>query len=177
MPFVPLDAPGVTGTRGGPSLRETRALHAVARLVLTGRIDNIQTAWTKLGMRTSQTLLLGGANDLGGLLLDGTLDPEAGAEAYRALDRSDVARLADEIGRPVRQRTTDYGPVTTPSVSTSGTASADRDPATTRGTHAARAAGAAGSTGTGAHGGDGGEGVAVPADRERTDLISGARLP
>lgn len=114
MPFVPQDAPGVTGTRGGPSLRETRAVHAVARLVLTGRIDNLQTAWTKHGMRTSQTLLLGGANDLGGLLLDGALDPEAGAEAYRALDWSDVERLADEIGRPVRQRTTDYATVADP---------------------------------------------------------------
>lgn len=177
MPFVPLDAPGVTGTRGGPSRRETRALHAVARLVLTGRIDNIQTAWTKLGMRTSQTLLLGGANDLGGLLLDGTLDPEAGAEAYRALDRSDVARLADEIGRPVRQRTTDYGPVTTPSVSTSGATAEEQDPTTARGTDTGREAGAAGSAGTGAHGGDGGAGVDLPSGRERTDLISGARLP
>lgn len=111
MPFVPLDAPTVTGTRGGPTLRETRAVHAVARLVLTGRIDNLQTAWTKHGMRTSQTLLQGGANDLGGLLLDGALSHEAGAEAYRALDRADVERLAGELGRPVRQRTTDYGTV------------------------------------------------------------------
>ena len=120
MPFVPHDAPTVTGTRGGPSLRETRAVHAVARLVLTGRIDNLQTAWTKHGMRTSQTLLLGGANDLGGLLLDGALDPEVGAEAYRALDRADVVRLADEIGRPVRQRTTDYGAADTSELLTGG---------------------------------------------------------
>lgn len=108
MPFVPAENPPVAGARGA-SLRETRAVHAVARLLLDGRIDNIQTAWTKLGLRTAQTLLQGGANDLGGLLLDGVLDPEAGAEAYRQLSLADVRYVAAEIGRPVRQRTTDYG--------------------------------------------------------------------
>ncbi|MWV59694.1 7,8-didemethyl-8-hydroxy-5-deazariboflavin synthase CofG [Rathayibacter sp. VKM Ac-2754] len=112
MPFVPAEAPAavVALTRGGPTLRETRAVHAVARLLLHGRIAHVQTAWTKLGQHASQVLLRGGADDLGGLLLDGST-PELGAEAHRSLDTATVARLAREIGRPWRQRTTDYGTV------------------------------------------------------------------
>ncbi|QHC63670.1 7,8-didemethyl-8-hydroxy-5-deazariboflavin synthase CofG [Rathayibacter festucae] len=113
MPFVPAEAPAavVAQTRGGPTRRETRAVHAVARLLLHGRIEHVQTAWTKLGLQLSQELLRGGADDLGGLLLDGAMSPEAGAEAHRSLDIATVARLTGEIGRPWRQRTTDYGHV------------------------------------------------------------------
>ncbi|GAB2456221.1 FO synthase [Conyzicola lurida] len=109
MPFVPVDSPPVAGARPGPTVRESRALHAVARLMLHGRIDHIQAAWTKLGLATSQAVLRGGADDLGGLLLDGTIAPEAGAEAHRSLTIADVERVAAEIGREARQRTTDYG--------------------------------------------------------------------
>ena len=110
MPFVPLDSPFVVdGARPGPTVRETRAVHAVARLMLHGSIDHVQAAWTKLGLATSQAVLLGGADDLGGLLLDGVIAPEAGAEAHRSLTVADVARVAAEIGRTARQRTTDHG--------------------------------------------------------------------
>jgi FO synthase len=84
-------------------------VHAVARLMLHGSIDHIQAAWTKLGLETSQAVLLGGADDLGGLLLDGVIAPELGAEAHRSLSIADVERVAAEIGRTARQRTTDYG--------------------------------------------------------------------
>ena len=109
MPFVPVDSPPIAGARPGPGVRESRALHAVARLMLHGSIDHIQAAWTKLGLETSQAVLLGGADDLGGLLLDGVIAPEAGAEAHRSLTIADVERIAAEIGRTARQRTTDYG--------------------------------------------------------------------
>lgn len=109
MPFVPLDSPAVPGARPGPTLRESRAVHAVARLVLAGSIDHVQAAWTKLGIAASQAVLRGGADDIGGLLLDGTLMPGAGPEAHRSLTVADVERIAAEIGRPARQRTTDYG--------------------------------------------------------------------
>ena len=109
MPFVPLDSPVVVaGARPGPTVRESRAVHAVARLMLHGSIDHVQASWTKLGLATSQAVLLGGADDLGGLLLDGVIAPEAGAEVHRSLTVSDVARIAGEIGRTARQRTTDY---------------------------------------------------------------------
>ncbi|GAA4191910.1 hypothetical protein GCM10022288_23410 [Gryllotalpicola kribbensis] len=112
MPWVPAESPvEVPGARPGPTLRESRAVHAVARLMLAGRIDHIQAAWTKLGLRGAQRVLAGGADDLGGVLLDGTLDPSAGPEQGRQLTVADVTKLAGELGRPVRQRTTTYGEV------------------------------------------------------------------
>jgi 5-amino-6-(D-ribitylamino)uracil---L-tyrosine 4-hydroxyphenyl transferase len=117
MPFVPgaaaaVTAPGLAGADvPGPSWRQTRAVHAVARLMLHGRIGNIQAAWPKFGLDASVDLLRGGANDIGGLLLDGRLAPDAGAEAGLVLTLDDVARVARELGRPLRQRTTRYGEV------------------------------------------------------------------
>ena len=116
MPFVPaaaaVTAPGLVGKDvPGPSPRESLALHAVARLMLDGHIGNIQAAWPKYGLDPSVDLLRSGANDLGGLLLDGRLAPDAGAEAGLVLTRDDVTRVARALGRPVRQRTTGYGEV------------------------------------------------------------------
>ena len=111
MPFVPHLASSTVRAlaRPGPDIRETRAVYAVARLILNGRIDNLQVAWTKVGLRTGALLLQGGANDFGGLLLDGVLWPEAGAEAHRELRAADIRNIATDIGRTVRQRTTSYG--------------------------------------------------------------------
>jgi len=116
MPFVPaaaaVTAPGLVGASvPGPSWRQSRAVHAVARLMLHGRIGNIQAAWPKFGLDASAELLRGGASDLGGLLLDGRLAPDAGAEAGLVLTLDDVTRVARELGRPLRQRTTTYGEV------------------------------------------------------------------
>ena len=113
MPFVPaaaaVTAPGLVGRDvPGPSWRQSRAVHAVARLMLHGRIGNLQAAWPKYGLDASVDLLRGGANDLGGLLLDGRLAPDAGAEAGLILTFDDVARVARELGRPLQQRTTGY---------------------------------------------------------------------
>jgi FO synthase len=116
MPFVPaaaaVTAPALAGRNlPGPSWRQVRAVHAVARLMLHGRIGNIQAAWPKFGLDAAAALLRGGASDLGGLLLDGRLAPEAGAESGLVLSRDDVTRVARELGRPLRQRTTQYGQV------------------------------------------------------------------
>jgi FO synthase len=101
----------LAGRVRGASARETRALHAVARLLLHGRIDHVQAAWPKLDRAVVLDVLRGGADDLGGLLLDGTLDPAAGPEAGRVLTADDVGAIARELDRPVRQRTTLYGEV------------------------------------------------------------------
>jgi 5-amino-6-(D-ribitylamino)uracil---L-tyrosine 4-hydroxyphenyl transferase len=116
MPFVPaavaVTAPGLAGRDlPGPSWRQSRAVHAVARLMLHERIGNIQAAWPKFGLDASVGLLRGGANDLGGLLLDGRLAPDAGAEAGLVLTLDDIERVARELGRPVWQRTTGYDKV------------------------------------------------------------------
>jgi 5-amino-6-(D-ribitylamino)uracil---L-tyrosine 4-hydroxyphenyl transferase len=121
MPFVPAapalsagfpaptPAPGLVGADvPGPSWRQVLAVHAVARLMLHERIGNIQAAWPKFGLEASVDLLRAGANDLGGLLLDGRLAPEAGAEAGLVLTLDDIERVARELGRPVWQRTTGY---------------------------------------------------------------------
>ena len=117
MPFVPaaaaVTAPGLVGADiPGPSWRQVRAVHAVARLMLHERVGNIQAAWPKFGLDASVALLRAGANDLGGLLLDGRLAPEAGAESGLVLTPGDVERVARALGRPLQQRTTAYGKVT-----------------------------------------------------------------
>jgi 5-amino-6-(D-ribitylamino)uracil---L-tyrosine 4-hydroxyphenyl transferase len=117
MPFVPaaaaVTAPALVGANiPGPSWRQVRAVHAVARLILHERIGNIQAAWPKFGLDASADLLRSGANDLGGLLLDGRLAPDAGAESGLVLTLGDVARVAGALGRPLQQRTTTYGKVT-----------------------------------------------------------------
>jgi FO synthase len=110
MPIVPATMPPALRGRPGlrPSWRQTRALYAVARLILHGRIDNLQVAWPKLGLAAAVPLLGGGANDLGGLLFDGRLDPAAGAEAGKTLTLSTIETIAQRLGRPIRQRTTRY---------------------------------------------------------------------
>lgn len=116
MPFIPaaveILAPGLARKNiPGPSWRESRAVHAVARMMLQGRLDNIQAAWPKFGLDASVDLLRGGANDLGGLLLGGRLAPDAGAEAGLVLTLDNVERVGRELRRPIRQRTTNYGEV------------------------------------------------------------------
>ncbi|MCT1355193.1 FO synthase [Gordonia sp. p3-SID1431] len=110
MPLLPenvpphLDTPSRTASE-----RETRALHAVARLMTAGLLDHLQVAWTKLPAATVDLVLRGGADDLGGLLLDGTLMPGAGPESGRVLDAAAVVDIAARAGRRPRQRTTRYG--------------------------------------------------------------------
>ncbi|HEY0215557.1 MAG TPA: 7,8-didemethyl-8-hydroxy-5-deazariboflavin synthase CofG [Cellulomonas sp.] len=112
MAFVPADSPVVVpGARPGPDLAEGRAVHAVARLMLTGRIDHVQAAWPKLGLDGARLMLRSGADDAGGLLLGGGPRPAAGAEAGRSLTEEDLRLLATDLGRTLRRRTTLYGPV------------------------------------------------------------------
>ncbi|PRY12894.1 FO synthase [Kineococcus rhizosphaerae] len=100
--FIAMPAPW-----GDPSPRAVRALHAVARLLLDGAVDHVQVAWPKHAPGLVTQLLAGGGDDLGGLLLDGVLDPAAGQEAGTTLTRQRAAALTG--GRPLRQRTTRYG--------------------------------------------------------------------
>jgi 5-amino-6-(D-ribitylamino)uracil---L-tyrosine 4-hydroxyphenyl transferase len=96
---------------GAPDQRQARAVTAVSRLLLAGSIGNIQAPWPKVGAPGAARLLRAGANDLGGLLLDGAIDPAAGQEAGVSLARADVTLIAAEAGRTARQRTTRYGRV------------------------------------------------------------------
>ncbi len=124
LPFVHHNAPiylaGVA--RPGPTNRENRAVHAVARLLLHGRIDNIQTSWVKLGDTGTQAMLDGGANDLGGTLMEETISRMAGSGNGSLKTIAELEAMAAAIGRPARQRTTDYG---TPSEERMATARSD----------------------------------------------------
>ena len=96
LPFVHHSAPiylaGVA--RPGPTLRDNLAVHAMARIMLHGRIDNIQTSWVKLGVDGTRAMLRAGANDLGGTLMEETISRMAGSEHGSA---KTVAELV-EIG-------------------------------------------------------------------------------
>jgi FO synthase len=110
LPFVHTSAPiylaGVA--RPGPTLRDNLAVHAVARIMLHGRIDNIQTSWVKLGVEGTRAMLQAGANDLGGTLMEETISRMAGSEHGSAKTVAELTDIAGGIGRPVRQRTTTY---------------------------------------------------------------------
>jgi FO synthase len=111
LPFVHHSAPiylaGVA--RPGPSLRDNLAVHAMARIMLHGRIDNIQTSWVKLGVEGTRAMLRAGANDLGGTLMEETISRMAGSEHGSAKTAAELVEIGAGIGRPVRPRTTTYG--------------------------------------------------------------------
>ena len=110
LPFVHRNAPiylaGVA--RPGPSRRDNRAVHAMARLALHGRIDNVQCSWVKLGDEQTAELLRGGANDIGGTLMEETISRMAGSEHGSSRTVEELAALAKLAGRPARQRSTTY---------------------------------------------------------------------
>ncbi len=113
LPFVHQSSPiylaGVA--RPGPTARDNRAVHAVARIRLHGLIDNIQTSWVKLGPEQLTHVLDGGVNDLGGTLMEETISRMAGSTNGSRKEREELEAMAHAAGRPARQRTTTYGHV------------------------------------------------------------------
>ncbi|MCF6474985.1 7,8-didemethyl-8-hydroxy-5-deazariboflavin synthase [Nonomuraea sp. MG754425] len=111
LPFVHTSAPiylaGVA--RPGPTAQENRAVHALARILLHGAIANIQCSWVKLQDDLCRQVLQGGVNDLGGTLMEETISRMAGSEngSYKTI--SELRGMVEVTGRPVRQRTTEYG--------------------------------------------------------------------
>jgi FO synthase len=113
LPFVHHNAPVYLAglARPGPTLQENRAVHAMARLLLHGRIANIQCSWVKLGTAGCRTMLAGGVNDLGGTLMEETISRMAGSQHGSRRSVAELEEIAAGVGRPVRQRTTTYGEV------------------------------------------------------------------
>ena len=110
LPFVHQSSPLYLAgaARPGPTHRDNRAVHALARIMLHGRIPQIQTSWVKLGVQRSQVMLTGGANDLGGTLMEETISRMAGSQHGSAKSVAELVAIAEGIGRPARQRTTTY---------------------------------------------------------------------
>ncbi|WP_432903484.1 bifunctional FO biosynthesis protein CofGH [Micromonospora matsumotoense] len=111
LPFVHTNAPiylaGIA--RPGPTWRENRVVHAMSRLLLHGRIDNIQCSWVKLGDEGTVAMLQGGCNDLGGTLMEETISRMAGSGNGSARTEEQLRAIAAAAGRPARKRTTAYG--------------------------------------------------------------------
>ncbi|MET7745060.1 bifunctional FO biosynthesis protein CofGH [Streptomyces sp. NPDC005385] len=114
LPFVHQSSPiylaGVA--RPGPTQRDNRAVHALARLLMHGRIDNIECSWVKLSPEQCVEMLRGGANDLGGTLMEETISRMAGSTNGSMKTIAGIKELAATAGRPTRQRSTTYGDVT-----------------------------------------------------------------
>ncbi|MGW4093916.1 bifunctional FO biosynthesis protein CofGH [Nocardia sp. NPDC004750] len=111
LPFVHQSAPLYLAgaARPGPTNRDNRAAHALARIMLHGRIHNIQTSWVKLGITGTRVMLNSGANDLGGTLMEETISRMAGSQHGSAKTVAELVEIASGIGRPARERTTTYG--------------------------------------------------------------------
>ena len=111
LPFVHANAPIYLAglARPGPTRRENRAVHALARLLLHGAISNIQCSWVKLTEEVCRDVLRGGVNDIGGTLMEETISRMAGSQQGSYKTISDMAAMVAPLGRPLRQRTTLYG--------------------------------------------------------------------
>jgi FO synthase len=94
--------------RTGPTLAEHLKVHALARVLLAGSINNIQVSWVKLNRRLSQLCLHAGANDYGGTLMEENISREAGATAGQYTSPEDFQSLILEMGRIPAERNTTY---------------------------------------------------------------------
>ncbi|HVP24661.1 MAG TPA: 5-amino-6-(D-ribitylamino)uracil--L-tyrosine 4-hydroxyphenyl transferase CofH [Methanomicrobiales archaeon] len=93
--------------RAGATGREDLLMIAVARLFLDN-IPHIQSSWVKLGRKLAQLGLIAGADDLGGTMYEESISKGAGAKDTEFLDPAEMERMAGDLGRPLRQRTTLY---------------------------------------------------------------------
>jgi FO synthase len=94
--------------RSGPTLAEHLKVHALARVLLAGSINNIQVSWVKLNRKLSQLCLHAGANDYGGTLMEENISREAGATAGQYTSPEDFQALILETGRIPAERNTTY---------------------------------------------------------------------
>ncbi|MFJ3642579.1 bifunctional FO biosynthesis protein CofGH [Streptomyces sp. NPDC090108] len=113
LPFIHTNAPVYLAgiARPGPTMRDNRAVTAMARLLLHPHIPNIQTSWVKLGTEGAAEMLRSGANDLGGTLMEETISRMAGSSYGSYKSVRDLEAVAEAAGRPAKPRTTLYGDV------------------------------------------------------------------
>ncbi|MFI9060270.1 bifunctional FO biosynthesis protein CofGH [Streptomyces sp. NPDC053429] len=113
LPFIHTNAPVYLAgiARPGPTVRDNRAVTAMARILLHPHITNIQTSWVKLGAEGAAEMLRSGANDLGGTLMEETISRMAGSSYGSYKSVRDLVAVAAAAGRPAKPRTTLYGEV------------------------------------------------------------------
>jgi FO synthase len=112
LPFVHQNAPIYLAgkARPGPTHDDNRRVHAVARILMHGRISNVQVSWVKMGIEACQVILRGGANDFGGTLMEETISRMAGSQWGIRKEPEELKRAITDIGRIPVQRTTTYVP-------------------------------------------------------------------
>ncbi|MDC4230728.1 MAG: 5-amino-6-(D-ribitylamino)uracil--L-tyrosine 4-hydroxyphenyl transferase CofH [Nitrosopumilus sp.] len=111
--FIPSEAPMYKhqlheGIKQGASGNDVLLTHAIARIMLNNSIDNIQMSWVKEGQKMSQLLLMWGANDFGGTLINESISTSAGSEHGQLLKPKEIRRMVKEIGRIPAERNTEY---------------------------------------------------------------------
>ena len=114
--FVHYDSPlyvnAKPGTvRPGPTRDENIAVHAVARIMLKGQIDNIQVSWTKLGPKFAHEAQSFGVNDLGGTLMNESISRAAGAKFGQEITETEMQNIIHQAGFDPVKRNTLYGEV------------------------------------------------------------------
>ena len=92
----------------GASAKDVLLTHAISRIMLNNYINNIQMSWVKEGQKMSQLLLMWGANDFGGTLINESISTSAGAQHGQLIKPKEIRRLAREIGRIPAERNTSY---------------------------------------------------------------------
>ena len=96
------------GIRKGGSGNDVLLTHAIARIMLNNHINNLQMSWVKEGQKMSQLLLMWGANDFGGTLINESISTSAGSEFGQLLKPKEIRRMVREINRTPAERNTDY---------------------------------------------------------------------
>ena len=94
----------------GPTGVEDLRMYAVSRLVLHN-IPHIKAYWIMLGVKTAQTALWFGADDLDGTVQEEKIYHMAGAETPQAMTPAEIVRLIRNAGRSPVERDTLYNVV------------------------------------------------------------------
>jgi 5-amino-6-(D-ribitylamino)uracil---L-tyrosine 4-hydroxyphenyl transferase len=96
------------GIRKGASAQDVLLTHAIARIMLNNIIKNIQMSWVKEGQKMSQLLLMWGANDFGGTLINESISTSAGSQHGQLIKPGEIRHMVREINRIPAQRDTSY---------------------------------------------------------------------
>tara|TARA_B100000927_G_C16279776_1_gene395053 strand:- start:56 stop:721 length:666 start_codon:yes stop_codon:yes gene_type:complete len=110
LSFVHYDSPlyleNPSLVRAGATDNEIELMHAVARIVLHGFIDNIQVSWTKLGAEKARNLLSMGVNDLGGTLMNESISRAAGSKNGQEITEAEMVKIIRSARKtPIRRDT------------------------------------------------------------------------
>lgn len=96
------------GIKSGAGSKDVLLTHAISRIMLNNCVNNIQMSWVKEGQKMSQVLLMWGANDFGGTLINESISTSAGSQHGQLLRPRQIRQLVREIGRMPAQRNTTY---------------------------------------------------------------------